>query len=259
MEAHFPARIFSETQRHPKIVKNGIELNIFSLILHLAPAIRSGYEVCPMRSNGCTAACLNTSGFRRSRKEKARVNRTKLFFEQREEFMERLVGEIFTASEYARKRGYLFGVRLNGTSDIRWETVPVKVKPQPRATGRNWQYKMGIRMLGLKANNLMEVFPDITFYDYTKIVNRKRLPENYHLTFSRSEDNEDACLRALDRGMNVAVVFRDALPDRFYGRPVVNGDISDWRPGDGEGFDGPVIVGLKAKGPAQYDQSGFVV
>jgi hypothetical protein len=122
-------------------------------------------------------------------------------------------------------------VRLNGTSDIRWER---------------------------EAPEVFAEFPSVQFYDYTKIPTRRDLPANYHLTFSYSGANEryrEFWRAAVDAGLNVAVVFRKDLPDTFLGLPVVNGDESDIRPYDPTG----VIVGLKAKGKAKRDVSGFVV
>jgi hypothetical protein len=120
--------------------------------------------------------------------------------------------------------------RLNGTSDIRWETVPVN-----------------------GATNLMSLFPNVQFYDYTKHENRRNLPANYHLTVSRSETNE-ANVFALP--YNVAVVFNSkTLPAEYNGRPVVNGDDTDLRFLDPTG----VVVGLTAKGKAKKDPTGFTV
>lgn len=96
------------------------------------------------------------------------------------------------------------------------------------------------------------------FYDYTKRPNRRNLPPNYHLTFSLAEDNDIDALQALKNSINVAAVFRTkrghALPDVFMNRPVIDGDLHDYRPFDASG----VIVGLRAKGQAMSDQSGFV-
>jgi len=99
------------------------------------------------------------------------------------------------------------------------------------------------------------------FYDYTKNIRRAlayaagQYPANYHLTFSRSESNADDVARALLAGVNVAVVFRKALPATWGGRPVIDGDAHDLRFLDPRG----VIVGLRAKGRAKRDVSGFVV
>ncbi len=241
-------RLFSQDGRHHKVDKN-LNVKVFSVILHLAPANQSGYEVCPMRSAGCTAACLNTAGFafphpripNITRKQNARVERTKWFFEQRPHFMAQLVREIYNAKHRAKKLGYKCGVRLNGTSDIVWENVPAEGAP-----------------------NVMTLFPDVAFMDYTKRHNRKNLPANYRLLFSRSEDNLDHCIAAIRNGMNVAVVFRDKLPETYalgpYNLRVIDGDVHDWRYGDYDDYPNErVVVGLSAKGKARYDETGFVV
>lgn len=247
-------KLLSQTDRHPKIVKNS-KVGVLTWIMHLSPADRSGYEVCPMRSPGCTEACLNTAGKQwpgRNDKQAARIRRTKLFFEDRQEFMFRLYREIENAQKYAEKRGMLCGIRLNGTSDIPWENIPVD-KSRP-----TW--------------NLFRAFPNVRFYDYTKRANRKDLPPNYRLTFSRSEINEADMFKALDNGMNVAVVFStrkgEELPSAWYpggfvaGRdavPVIDGDEHDFRYADYDEYPYPVIVGLRAKGKGIGDKSGFVV
>lgn len=232
--------LLSQVGRHHKADKNQ-SVGVYGAIMHLAPADRSGYEVCPMRSAGCTAACLNTAGFQYASKETARVNRTKLFFENRSAFMEMLVNEIDGTRRRAAKDGMICGIRLNGTSDIPWETVPV---------------------LGKK--NIMEVFPHVCFMDYTKRHNRKDLPENYRLVFSRSETNEAKCAEALQNGMNVAVVFLHSLPPRWdiggQSLRVIDGDLHDWRYGDYDDFPNErVIVGLRAKGRGLIDGTGFVI
>lgn len=243
-------RLLSQEGRHPKLDKNR-KVGVLGLVMHLAPADRSGYEVCPGRSSGCTAACLNTAGFRYERKETARINRTKYFFEQREAFMEMLVREIRNAQRRARKKGYICGIRLNGTSDIPWEKIPVKLEHH------QWP-------------NIMEVFPEIPFMDYTKRSNRRNLPPNYRILFSRSEDNEAKCVAALENGLNVAVVFRaykdEPLPARWslgkwHNIRVIDGDVHDWRYGDYDQYTNErVIVGLRAKGRAgRTDASGFVL
>jgi hypothetical protein len=233
-------RLFSEDGRHPKADKN-LKVGVYGLIMHLAPADRSGYEVCPLRSAGCTAACLNTAGFHYARKENARINRTKFFFENRPAFMKMLVDEIETARRKAKKLNLRCGIRLNGTSDIPWEKIPAGA-----------------------ARNVMEVFPDVCFMDYTKRANRANLPRNYRLLFSRSEDNEAACAEAVRNGINVAIVFRDRLPQSWdvgpYSLKVIDGDEHDWRYGDYDLWPNErVVVGLRAKGKAIHDTSGFVL
>jgi hypothetical protein len=238
--------LLSQEGRHPKLDKN-LKVGVLGLVMHLAPANRSGYEVCPGRSAGCTAACLNTAGFHYARKETARINRTKLFFEDRTKFMIMLMHEIDKAAGRAQSQGLQLGIRLNGTSDIPWERVPAGA-----------------------ATNLMTLFPEVRFMDYTKRANRKDLPPNYRLVFSRSEDNEAACVTALENGMNIAVVFRahkdEALPKRWqlgkwHNIRVVDGDLHDWRYGEYDTYPQErVIIGLRSKGyQARIDQSGFVI
>lgn len=221
--------------------RKGEGRGFLTFILHLAPNTLSGYNTCPMASLGCKAGCLNTAGRGiYTRTQEARIRRTKLFFEDREKFMDMLVEDILAGIRKAERMGMIPVFRLNGTSDIRWETVPVS----------DWN------ILGeVVYPNVMTMFPDIQFYDYTKIVNRVGIPTNYHLTFSRSENNQQAVNIAIIKKMNVAVVFAGALPKKWNGITVVNGDEDDCRFLDKKN----VIVGLKAKGKARKDTSGFVV
>ena len=200
-------------------------------ILHLAPSLISGFQTCPKASAGCAAACLNKAGMGAfSNVQLARINRTKMFFQERDVFMTQLANEIRRAVKKAKKEGLQLLVRPNGTSDIPWEKIRVE-----------------------GARNIFELFPEVQFYDYTAIPNRT-VPENYHLTFSRKESNSADVATAMRNGLNVAVVF-DKLPATYLGRPVVSGDDTDIRVNDPKG----VVVGLKAKGPAKSDLSGFVV
>jgi len=220
---------------NPKLMK-GEKQGYLSFVLHLAPSDLSGYNTCPMASAGCRAACLNTAGrggiFKKGEStnviQKARIAKTRMFFEDRETFMLQLVREVKAAIRQAEKKNMIPCFRLNGTSDIRWETVSIG---------------------GHK--NIMEMFPQVQFYDYTKLTNRRNLPANYHLTFSRSESNE-AALSTVEQ--NIAVVF-NTLPGVYLGRPVISGDDTDLRFLDPVG----VVVGLKAKGKARKDTSGFTV
>ena len=219
---------------NPKLMK-GEKQGYLSFVLHLAPSILSRFNTCPMASNGCAAACLNTAGrggmFKRGENtnaiQEARIRKTRQFFNDRETFMAQLVKDITLAIKQADRKGMIPVFRLNGTSDIRWENVQAG-----------------------DFDNVMEMFPNVQFYDYTKLPNRRNIPRNYHLTFSRSESNE----HLIPADLNVAVVF-NKLPDTYLGRPVVNGDDTDLRFLDKQG----VVVGLKAKGKAKKDNSGFTV
>ena len=228
---------------NPKILK-GMTQGYMTYILHLAPANVSGYETCPKRTAGCTAACLNTAGrggmFKRGEStnviQEARKRKTRLFFENRDEFMRLLVADIELAIKQSKRLGLIPVFRLNGTSDLAWEKYEVP-----------------------GARNIFDLFPTVTFYDYTKILGRKvkNIP-NYHLTFSAADGNDADVLRAMAEGLNVATVFgikkTEPMPETYNGRPVFNGDDSDLRFLDPMG----VVVGLYAKGKAKKDTSGFV-
>jgi Gene product 88 len=210
-----------------KTVK-GEKLGVLTGILYLAPAKISGYEVCPRRSPGCTSACLFTAGMGAfSTVQHARINKTKQYFEARDAFKAQLEKDIKALVKKAKKLNMKPAVRLNGTSDINW---------------------MG--------SGIMDKFPEVQFYDYTKVLNRleKDIPKNYNITFSRSEINDADCRWALELGFNVAVVFK-TLPQQYMGRQVINGDETDVRFADAKG----VVIGLTAKGKARKDNSGFVV
>lgn len=248
-EAHGVSSLLARPESNPKLAK-GMKQGVMSAPLHLAPADLSGFEVCPMATDGCRKACLHTAGnpAHMAGKQRARVARTQLYFKQRELFMSVLIVEIAALVRKAEKAGMLPAIRLNATSDITWERV--------RFTHNGKQYA-----------NLMEYFPDVQFYDYTKRANRKGIPSNYHVTFSLAEGNDTQAIEALNNGLNVAVVFNvkrgQPLPDNFsIYRPsgaglntlVIDGDETDFRPSDPRG----VIVGLRAKGDAIGDTSGFV-
>lgn len=210
----------------------GEKLGILTGILYLAPAKISGYEVCPMRSAGCTAACLYTAGMGAfSNVQQARIKKTKMFFEQREEFFKLLHKDIKSLIKKAKKENMIPAVRLNGTSDINW----VRFK-------------------------IFEKYPEVQFYDYTKMLNHlTKDVANYHITFSKNEANDIDCKIALDRGYNVAVVFNTkkglSLPSSWNGYPVYDGDDTDVRFYDPENH----VIGLRAKGMAKKDSSGFVI
>lgn len=232
---------------NPKILK-GIEQGFNTYILHLAPANLSGYETCPKRTAGCTAACLNTAGrggmFKKGETtnviQQARIRKTKMFFEDRSSFMGLLVKDIELAIKQSKRLGLTPVFRLNGTSDLSFE-------------------KYEVVRDGKIFRNIFAAFPDVQFYDYTKILGRKvKDISNYHLTFSAADGNDTDVTKAIAAGMNVATVFglkkSQPMPDAYNGRPVFNGDDSDLRFLDPKG----VIVGLYAKGKAKKDTSGFV-
>jgi hypothetical protein len=226
---------------NPKIQK-GTKQGYLSFILHLAPADVSGYNTCPKATVGCKAACLNTAGrggmFKRGENtnmiQKARIRKTEYFFNDRAGFMADLVADIKKAIKFAERKGLTPVFRLNGTSDLSWEKYEVPV---------------------FCTKNIFELFPDVQFYDYTKVPKRKvEGIDNYHLTFSQADGNEKDANWAISKNMNVTVVF-DKIPAEYKGREVFNADDTDLRFLDPKG----VVLGLKAKGRAKKDRTGFVV
>ena len=232
---------------NPKVLK-GMSQGYNTYILHLAPANLSGYETCAKRTLGCTDACLNLAGrggmFKRGENtnviQQARIRKTKSFFENRVEFMATLVKDIELAIKQSKKMELVPVFRLNGTSDLAWEKYEVV---------RNGQL----------FRNIFTAFPEVQFYDYTKILGRKvKEYSNYQLTFSAADGNDSDVLKAMNEGLNVAVVFGIKktlpMPVDYLSRSVFNGDESDLRFLDPKG----VIVGLYAKGKAKKDTTGFV-
>lgn len=259
---------------NPKIAK-GEAKGYLTFILHLAPARLSGFNVCPKATQGCAAGCLNTAGRggipndgaaglltpesitagRTNPIQRARIRKTRFFFQDRAGFMSALVRDLTKAERFAKRHKLIPAFRLNGTSDIRWERIGFRASD------------------GERFANLMSRFPDTQFYDYTKLANRKDLPGNYHLTFSLADGNDGDAIEALHNDMPVAAVFRDkatvaryvrqgfalSLPrakwkTRAWSGKVVDGDETDLRFLDPPG----VIVALYAKGNARRDTSGFV-
>lgn len=220
-------------------------------ILYLAPHTVSGRNVCPMAEiAGCWKDCLNVQGRARmapgnatftapngqvlpdNRIHHARIRKTNWFHDDRESFLNQLEWDINAIIRKADRENLIPTIRLNGTSDIRWENV---------------RFENG--------DTIFERFANIQFYDYSKLANRRNLPRNYHLTWSYSEaSSKYNAMRP--EGLNWAVVFQTKdFPATFAGRKVINGDETDLRFLD----DNNVVVGLKAKGSAKHDTSGFVI
>lgn len=207
-------------------------------IMYMTPYKTLGRNLCPMAETaGCLDGCLNTAGRGAMNSvQKGRARKAEWFIKDQAGFMAQLIKDCIRFVAYCDKRGIKPAIRLNGTTDVRWELI---------------------KHNGL---NLFEIFPEIMFYDYTKIANRPLDIPNYKLTFSYSEASaayKKQCDIALKRGMNIAVVFRDkeSIPESFLGLPTIDGDKTDLR------FLDPAqsIVALYAKGKARKDQSGFVI
>ena len=202
-------------------------------ILYLAPSTQSGFNVCPQASNGCKKACLYTAGHGAfSNVQQGRINKTRWYIQERNTFMAQLRKEITNHIKNCSNKGFIPCIRLNGTSDISFENT-----------------------------GIFEEFPNVQFYDYTKIYKRAlkfvngQYPSNYHLTYSLNEDNKELAFDILFKGGNISAVFRKDLPETYKGYRVINADETDLRFTD----DNNIIAGLMAKGKAKKDYSGFVL
>ena len=227
-----------------KLAKGQGEGGYLTAVLYLKPSDSCGIadvNLCPAASAGCKAACLNTAGrgadHMRDKKtginlvQQARQKRTELLVYNPIGFRVQLADEIRSFAAYCKKKGMLPAIRLNGTSDIDWSDV----------------YKQ---------------FPDVQFYEYTKrpdLAIRLSMFPNVSVTFSLSEVNFPVAIRMLGMGINVAAVFSTkrgaALPTEWHGFTVLDGDLTDNRFLDPVGG---VVIGLRAKGKAIKDTSGFV-
>ena len=202
------------------------------------------FNSCSMAEQAsCIEGCLYTAGRgRMSNVQTARQRKAEWFYRDRVGFMDQLFEDITKFEAYCKKRGIQPCVRLNGTTDIRWELIPISniVKGETK-------------------KNIFELFPNVQFYDYTKIPNRKVADyPNYHLTWSYSSANpkyEELFWDVIRKGMSVAVVFRKPVNmTTWRGYKVVDGDKDDLRFLDPQSS----IVALYAKGAAKKDTSGFV-
>ena len=217
-----------------KTAKNILE----SYIMYMAPADTvQGLNLCPFASNGCKKVCIYTTGRGRfSNVQLSRINKSKFWGYDRANFYIQLANELLKIHDKAIKQNKQIAVRLNGTSDID------HLHLLERYSGIDF---------------LDQFYSSLLFYDYTKNVNHVSRYRNtsYKITFSRSETNEAEAKKVLKLGGNIAVVFADQLPEFYLGYPVINGDETDLRYFDAVN----VVVGLKAKGDAKKDVSGFVV
>ena len=216
--------------------KKCLSVDVLARALYFTPGI-----FCPSATSGCLRACLgHTSGrMQMPTHAAARDRRTAHYIENPSLFMARLKLELAEHCQEASRLNLRPAVRLNGTSDLPWETLHPEV---------------------------FSDLPQLDFFDYTKVVSRmenyigglpngRSWPKNYYLTFSATPNNHEQCRRVLDQGRNVAVVFWPEVPSSHWGFPVIDGDTHDARFLD----PGGVIVGLKAKGLAQVDLSGFTI
>jgi len=236
---------------------NKTDYGYYTLAQYLSPASESGWQLCPFRSSACEKGCLgHSSGLMvMDNAKRARIARTTLLMTDRKAYAAQAIKELSALERKCAKLGVKAAARPNADSDATWENIRFQYA---RIDGQivdislmSDSHKYG--------QTIMELFPNIQFYDYTKWPSKfrpaSRLPANYHLTFSRSENTTlDDIQAEFDAGRNVAVVF-DEVPTEWEGWTVIDGDADDLRHLDPVG----VIIGLKAKGAAKKDTKGFVV
>ena len=228
-----PKQLLSKGVTNAKTAKNSLE----TYILYIAPARQNskGVNLCP-KAAGCIKACLYTAGRGKfSNVQSARINKANYFVYDKEKFILQLAGELVKINKRATKAGKQIAVRLNGTSDLDFIYLLQKYA--------------GLDPFSLSG---------LIYYDYTKIPGKvkKYLNEpRYSLTFSRDETNAEYIPGLLKQGVNVSVVFNGDLPRTYWGYKVIDGDKTDIEMIYNKG----VILGLRAKGDAKKDRTGFVV
>lgn len=230
-----PSTLLSTGISNTKTAKNSLK----TFILYLSPYNQNskGINICPKASAGCAAACLFTAGRGiMAPVIKGRVKKTEYYLRDKKGFINQLANEIIQKYNTAKRKNEKIAFRLNGTSDLDFIYLLQKYS--------------GLNIETLKDHAI--------FYDYTKIKGKivKYLNHsNYFLTFSRSEDNGNTANAILSIGGNVAVVFRGDLPQTYKGYKVIDGDKSDLE----MVYNKNVVLGLRAKGEAKKDISGFVI
>ena len=206
--------------------------------LSLTPSDLSGFgNTCTHASASCRMTCvmIRAGRHRTASVRAAQDRRTKLLFENRKAFLYLLNEDAETITQKAKGKKDRPAVRLNLGSDILYERLSPSLFDFP-----------------------------VCYYDYSKVpsrFNRKTLPNNYHLTYSWSEDTDPKFAERIlqqDDGWNVAVVFstpypHGTLPTTFTIRgkeyPVIDGDTHDLRLPEYDGTQG-TIIGLRGKGGA---------
>jgi hypothetical protein len=253
-----PANLLSINPKTEKSLKNG---DPQTYILHLAPHNLSGVNVCPGAGN-CKKICLHSAGnpVYMEAKQAARIRRTLAYVQNPEAFMRVLVCSVL--DKVKKANGEPIAIRLNGTSDIDWENVDFNVSAE---FARFLQVKYG-RYVMVGYQNIFDLFKtlvvDCRWYDYTKIRRDWKLCAylGYHLTFSfdgwDNAANLKLCREAIANGINIAAALNvkrgQTLPSVLesgglvdFSLPIVDGDLTDYRPADPAG----VIVGLRYKLP----------
>ena len=218
-------------------------------ILYLIPTDKNSKKknLCPFASKGCATACLVSAGRgKMSNVKKGRNNKTEYFVQDPKTFTAQLILEIEFLRIRAKRDGKQIAVRLNGTADIDFLHLFKKY--------HNWNYQEKAVTPGTDA-------PGIIFYDYTPNPHKyKRYKgSKYALIFSKKEDNDEDVQKVLSEGGKVSAVFKGKLPKTYKGIKVVNGDLRDDLIIDIVQNPEPIIIGLKAKGDAKKDKTGFTI
>tara|TARA_Y100000590_G_C15742779_1_gene1020875 strand:+ start:463 stop:1299 length:837 start_codon:yes stop_codon:yes gene_type:complete len=254
----------------PKTSK-GTSKGYITAIIYMAPASLSGKNVCSFSTAGCRAVCLNMAGRGQFNYiQQSRLNRTRYFLNDRVNFLNNLTLRISNFIEYAKRKELTPVIRLNGTSDIPYENIKIKLNDllQYKKLNNNKHKKVFTAFIqkdGIKESlNIMDIFKNIQFYDYTKYPQTRRpnaiKQANYDLTFSRAENNETEALEYMRTNSGRAsFVFSEKLPEYYKGFKVIDADKTDLR------FLEPknVITGLVFKGSKKTlkegIKSGFVI
>jgi hypothetical protein len=246
---------------------------------------------------GCASACLHTAGnpALATTKLQGRRNKTQEFVKNSQGFMSKVLLDLFKLVAASQEKGHQPVVRLNATSDVYWESDEYRfssnVEELQNTILTSWpkriigKYAQIVKQLvGSNANKfqelvrdvasfiagktLLETFPNVTFYDYTKdpsrmarFIRKTGWPKNYHLTFSLAEDNRNVAKKFLEQGGTVAAVFNveknpkseGPLPRTWAGFPVIDADKHDYRFLDQPG----TVAGLRAKGEAKFKTTNF--
>ena len=247
LEALTPYKIPSKLlgKSNAKTEKNDRETHI----LYLIPTDKNSKEknLCPFASKGCAAACLVSAGRgKMSNVKKGRSNKTEYFVQDSKTFTAQLILEIEFLRIRAKRDNKQIAVRLNGTADIDFLHLFKKY--------HNWDYNEKAVTPGTDQ-------PGIIFYDYTPNPHKYKRYKGtkYALIFSKKEDNDEDVQKVLSEGGKVSAVFKGELPETYKGVKVVDGDLRDDLIIDIVQDPEPVIIGLKAKGKAKKDTTGFVI
>ena len=227
------AHLFKQSNRKIMGSSTKVELGqgfgYFTSVLYLAPARLSGYEVCGGRSVECTRGCLSHQSGHLAFHQAGSIFKTWWFFTDKEEFQTAAIAELHAAMSKAKRKGFKFAVRMNGTSDIPFKKV------------YQWAEEN-----------------DVQCYEYTKlksvIVRYLDRDDMVHRTYSIDETQASFSFAKTfcELGGNASIVIPSARKAKAEAiaalqdldLPIVDGDEHDLR------FRDPVgaIAYLKAKG-----------